>query len=35
MNRPFNCLAELVAASPTTVSQHLAELRLAGLVPGR
>lgn len=30
-----NCLAELVAASPTTVSQHLAKLRLAGLVRGR
>ena len=30
-----NCLAELVGASPTTVSQHLAKLRLAGLVRGR
>ena len=30
-----NCLAELVNASPTTVSQHLAKLRLAGLVQGR
>jgi len=29
------CLAELVGASPTTVSQHLAKLRLAGLVQGR
>jgi DNA-binding transcriptional ArsR family regulator len=29
------CLAELVGASPTTVSQHLAKLRLAGLVRGR
>jgi DNA-binding transcriptional ArsR family regulator len=28
-------LAELVGASPTTVSQHLAKLRLAGLVRGR
>lgn len=28
-------LAELVGASPTTVSQHLAKLRLAGLVKGR
>ena len=30
-----NCLAEVVGASPTTVSQHLAKLRLAGLVRGR
>src|SRR5215212_9237120 len=30
-----NCLADLVSASPTTVSQHLAKLRLAGLVHGR
>ena len=30
-----SCLAELVGASPTTVSQHLAKLRLAGLVRGR
>lgn len=30
-----NCLAELVGAGPTTVSQHLAKLRLAGLVRGR
>lgn len=29
------CLAELVGARPTTVSQHLAKLRLAGLVEGR
>jgi ArsR family transcriptional regulator len=29
------CLAELVGASPTVVSQHLAKLRLAGLVRGR
>lgn len=29
------CLAELVGASPTAVSQHLAKLRLAGLVKGR
>jgi DNA-binding transcriptional ArsR family regulator len=29
------CLAELVGASATTVSQHLAKLRLAGLVRGR
>ncbi len=29
------CLAELVGANPTTVSQHLAKLRLAGLVQGR
>jgi DNA-binding transcriptional ArsR family regulator len=29
------CLAELVGATPTTVSQHLAKLRLAGLVKGR
>jgi DNA-binding transcriptional ArsR family regulator len=27
-----NCLAELIAASPSVVSQHLAKLRLAGLV---
>jgi len=26
------CLADLVGASPTAVSQHLAKLRLAGLV---
>lgn len=30
-----NCLAELVGASPPAVSQHLAKLRLAGLVHGR
>jgi DNA-binding transcriptional ArsR family regulator len=30
-----NCLAELIEASPTTVSQHLAKLRLAGLVSVR
>ncbi len=29
------CLAEFVGASATTVSQHLAKLRLAGLVRGR
>ena len=29
------CLAELVGAGPTAVSQHLAKLRLAGLVKGR
>ncbi|MGQ0775136.1 MAG: ArsR/SmtB family transcription factor [Pseudonocardiales bacterium] len=29
------CLAELVRAAPTAVSQHLAKLRLAGLVRGR
>lgn len=29
------CLAELVGARPTTVSQHLAKLRLASLVKGR
>lgn len=28
-------LAELVGAAPTAVSQHLAKLRLAGLVKGR
>jgi DNA-binding transcriptional ArsR family regulator len=28
-------LAEVVAAAPTAVSQHLAKLRLAGLVHGR
>lgn len=27
-----NCLAELIEASPSAVSQHLAKLRLAGLV---
>ena len=30
-----SCLAELVGASPAAVSQHLAKLRLAGLVRGR
>lgn len=30
-----NVLAELVAAAPTAVSQHLAKLRLAGLVTSR
>ena len=30
-----SCLAELVDAAPSTVSQHLAKLRLAGLVAGR
>ncbi|RKR88339.1 ArsR family transcriptional regulator [Micromonospora pisi] len=29
------CLAELVGGAPTAVSQHLAKLRLAGLVRGR
>jgi DNA-binding transcriptional ArsR family regulator len=29
------CLAELVGAAPTAVSQHLAKLRLARLVTGR
>lgn len=29
------CLAELAGTSPTAVSQHLAKLRLAGLVTGR
>ena len=29
------CLAEMVGANPTTVSQHLAKLRLAGLVQGQ
>jgi DNA-binding transcriptional ArsR family regulator len=29
------CLADLAGASPTSVSQHLAKLRLAGLVHGR
>lgn len=29
------CLAEIVGATPTAVSQHLAKLRLAGLVRGR
>jgi DNA-binding transcriptional ArsR family regulator len=29
------CLAELVGAPPTAVSQHLAKLRLAGVVRGR
>jgi DNA-binding transcriptional ArsR family regulator len=29
------CLADLVGAGPTAVSQHLAKLRLAGLVKGR
>lgn len=29
------CLAELAGVSPTAVSQHLAKLRLAGLVRGR
>ncbi|ANS79344.1 Transcriptional regulator, ArsR family [Serinicoccus hydrothermalis] len=30
-----NVLADLVDASPTTVSQHLSKLRLAGLVSSR
>lgn len=29
------CLAEIVDAQPTTVSQHLAKLRLAGIVRQR
>jgi DNA-binding transcriptional ArsR family regulator len=29
------CLAELVGAAPTAVSQHLAKLRMSGLVRGR
>jgi DNA-binding transcriptional ArsR family regulator len=29
------CLAELTGAAPTAVSQHLAKLRLSGLVRGR
>jgi len=29
------CLGDLVGTSPTVVSQHLAKLRLAGLVKGR
>lgn len=29
------CLAELAGAAPAAVSQHLAKLRLAGLVQGR
>ncbi|GAB3069402.1 ArsR/SmtB family transcription factor [Pedococcus soli] len=29
------CLAELAGVTPTSVSQHLAKLRLAGLVRGR
>lgn len=29
------CLAELADTAPTVVSQHLAKLRLAGLVKGR
>jgi DNA-binding transcriptional ArsR family regulator len=29
------CLAEIVGAAPTAVSQHLAKLRLSGLVKGR
>ena len=30
-----NCLADLINASPSAVSQHLAKLRLAGLVKVR
>ena len=30
-----NCLADLIHASPSAVSQHLAKLRLAGLVTVR
>jgi len=29
------CLAEIVGAHPTTVSQHLSKLRLAGIVKAR
>lgn len=29
------CLAEVVGAAPTAVSQHLAKLRLAGIVENR
>ena len=29
------CLADLVGANPTTVSQHLSKLRLAGIVKAR
>ena len=29
------CLADLAGVSPTSVSQHLAKMRLAGLVRGR
>lgn len=29
------CLAEIVGAAPTAVSQHLSKLRLAGLVDNR
>ncbi|WP_031466493.1 ArsR/SmtB family transcription factor [Sciscionella sediminilitoris] len=29
------CLAELAGAAPAAISQHLAKLRLAGLVTGR
>jgi DNA-binding transcriptional ArsR family regulator len=29
------CLAEIVGVTPTAVSQHMAKLRLAGLVRGR
>jgi DNA-binding transcriptional ArsR family regulator len=29
------CLADLCGVTPTSVSQHLAKLRLAGLVQGR
>ena len=30
-----SCLADLVGVTPTSVSQHLAKLRLAGLAKGR
>lgn len=30
-----SCLADLAGVTPTSVSQHLAKLRLAGLVKGR
>jgi DNA-binding transcriptional ArsR family regulator len=30
-----SCLAELIGATPSAVSQHLAKLRLAGLVQAR
>lgn len=32
---PVNALAEIVAESPASVSQHLAKLRLARMVPTR
>jgi DNA-binding transcriptional ArsR family regulator len=32
---PVACLAELAEVAPSAVSQHLAKLRLSGLVKGR